>query len=86
MNSKNLTNTYKINEQEKQKKQILSLVSSYIEKYGPSKTALKNTAPVSGKVVGSEEACNLVESSLDLWLTTGRFNDSFEKKWLNILV
>ncbi|MES2940140.1 MAG: lipopolysaccharide biosynthesis protein RfbH [Pseudomonadota bacterium] len=32
----------------------------------------------SGKVVGAPEAANLVEASLDLWLTAGRFSDRFE--------
>ena len=36
--------------------------------------------PPSGKVVGAEELKNMVESSLDGWLTTGRFNAEFEKK------
>ena len=36
--------------------------------------------PPSGKVVGSEELKNMVEASLDGWLTTGRFNAEFEKK------
>jgi CDP-6-deoxy-D-xylo-4-hexulose-3-dehydrase len=36
--------------------------------------------PPSGKVIGSEELKNMVEASLDGWLTTGRFNAEFEKK------
>jgi CDP-4-dehydro-6-deoxyglucose reductase, E1 len=36
--------------------------------------------PPSGKVVGSQELKNMVEASLDGWLTTGRFNAEFEKK------
>ncbi len=36
--------------------------------------------PPSGKVVGAEELKNMVEASLDGWLTTGRFNAEFEKK------
>ena len=36
--------------------------------------------PPSGKVVGAEELKNMVEASLDGWLTTGRFNSEFEKK------
>jgi CDP-6-deoxy-D-xylo-4-hexulose-3-dehydrase len=37
--------------------------------------------PVSGKVFDWEEGQCLVSASLDFWLTTGRFNDSFEKKF-----
>ncbi len=36
--------------------------------------------PVSGRVYGAEEIRTLVDASLDFWLTTGRFNDAFEKK------
>ena len=42
----------------------------------PGKTAV----PPSGKVIGARELELLVESSLDGWLTTGRFNDAFERK------
>lgn len=36
--------------------------------------------PPSGKIIGAEEISLMVEASLDGWLTTGRFNDEFEKK------
>lgn len=40
------------------------------------------TSPVavSGKLAGPEEVVNLVDSALDFWLTTGRFNDAFEPR------
>ncbi|MGE0385021.1 MAG: lipopolysaccharide biosynthesis protein RfbH [Gammaproteobacteria bacterium] len=41
--------------------------------------------PVSGRVYGAEEICNLVESGLDFWLTTGRFNDEFERRLARVL-
>lgn len=40
----------------------------------------KSVVPPSGKVLGSSELKNMVEASLDGWLTTGRFNEQFEKK------
>lgn len=40
----------------------------------------QSTVPVSGRVYGPEEMQSLVESALDFWLTTGRFNEAFEKK------
>jgi len=40
----------------------------------------KTPVPPSGKVIGARELELLVESSLDGWLTTGRFNDAFERK------
>ena len=36
--------------------------------------------PPAGKVVGAKEMELMVEASLDAWLTTGRFNDSFEQR------
>ncbi|CAM2141495.1 Lipopolysaccharide biosynthesis protein RfbH [Pararobbsia alpina] len=38
------------------------------------------TVPPSGKVLGAAELKLMVEASLDGWLTTGRFNDEFEKR------
>lgn len=36
--------------------------------------------PPSGKVIGATEIQHLVEASLDGWLTTGRFNEQFERE------
>lgn len=40
----------------------------------------KSAVPVSGKVVGEGDMRLLVESALDFWLTTGRFNEAFEAR------
>ncbi len=40
----------------------------------------RSVVPPSGKVIGARELELLVDSSLDGWLTTGRFNDAFERK------
>lgn len=37
--------------------------------------------PPSGKAIGASEITNMVEASLDAWLTTGRFNEAFEKRF-----
>ena len=42
----------------------------------PSRTPV----PPAGKVIGARELELLIESSLDGWLTAGRFNDAFERK------
>lgn len=39
-----------------------------------------HSVPPSGKKIGAEELRMMVEASLDGWLTTGRFNEEFEKK------
>jgi CDP-6-deoxy-D-xylo-4-hexulose-3-dehydrase len=45
----------------------------------------KSTIPASGKVIGARELELMVEASLDGWLTTGRFNDAFERKLAQFL-
>lgn len=35
--------------------------------------------PASGKVLDEKDLCNMIDATLDMWLTTGRFNDKFEK-------
>ena len=40
----------------------------------------QSPVPVSGKVYGEADMRSLVDSALDFWLTTGRFNDAFEAK------
>jgi len=64
------------------REQISKLVGEYADialdshPFLPGLTAV----PPSGKVLGAEELKNMVEASLDGWLTTGRFNAEFEKK------
>ena len=41
----------------------------------PGETAI----PVSGKVLTEDDLANLLDASLDLWLTGGRFTEVFEK-------
>ncbi len=45
----------------------------------------ESPVPVSGRVYGVEEIEALVESALDFWLTTGRFNGAFERKLAQFL-
>ena len=61
-------------------------IADSVRKYAKLKYAEKifipgeTPVPVSGKVIGETELQYMVEASLDGWLTTGRFNDEFEKK------
>ena len=41
--------------------------------------------PPSGKLLGEEELLNMIDASLDMWLTTGRFNQKFEKEFAEYL-
>lgn len=64
------------------RKQILELVSEYtkishnLESFIPGETLV----PVSGRVYDDTELRMLVASSLDFWLTSGRYNEEFEKQ------
>jgi len=61
---------------------ILSLVEDFSRISFQEKDFIPGVSevPVSGKFIGSLEVKNMVEASLDGWLTTGRFNDKFEEK------
>ncbi|MEY0429516.1 lipopolysaccharide biosynthesis protein RfbH [Providencia rettgeri] len=62
--------------------QIAELVQQYANlEYAPKEfVGGKSVVPPSGKVLGAKELQLMVEASLDGWLTTGRFNEAFEKK------
>ena len=72
---------------EQLRNQIADLVKQYADiAYAPAAFEPgKNVVPPSGKVLGAKELQNMVEASLDGWLTTGRFNDAFEKKLTEFL-
>lgn len=44
-----------------------------------------NYIPPSGKVMDAEDLTNLLESSLDMWLTAGRFATEFEKRFADFM-
>jgi CDP-6-deoxy-D-xylo-4-hexulose-3-dehydrase len=63
------------------KREILNAVKTWYSshqeprKFVPGET----TIPVSGKVIDEEDISNLVEASLDGWLTAGRFTEDFQR-------
>lgn len=61
---------------------ILDLTGEYARRFHAPKAFVpgQSAVPVSGKVYGESDMRNLVDSSLDFWLTTGRFNDEFEAR------
>ena len=64
------------------RKEIADLVQQYADIVYAPKSFVPGTTPVpvSGKVLGAPELKNMVEASLDGWLTTGRFNAMFEER------
>jgi CDP-6-deoxy-D-xylo-4-hexulose-3-dehydrase len=66
-------------------KKILNIIEDYKENYIDKKEESEfipgvTSIPVSGKVLGHEEISLMIQSSLDAWLTTGKFNKQFEKQ------
>ncbi|WP_428052207.1 lipopolysaccharide biosynthesis protein RfbH [Candidatus Avelusimicrobium stercoris] len=41
--------------------------------------------PASGKLLDKQDLANMIDASLDMWLTAGRFNDQFEKDFAAFL-
>jgi CDP-6-deoxy-D-xylo-4-hexulose-3-dehydrase len=62
--------------------QILDLVGQYHRAAHPPKsfTPGQSSVPVSGRVFDARDMQALVDSALDFWLTTGRFNAAFEER------
>jgi CDP-6-deoxy-D-xylo-4-hexulose-3-dehydrase len=63
--------------------QILDLVGEYHQLAFPQRpfVAGQSPIPVSGRVFDAEDMRSLADSSLDFWLTTGRFAAQFEKEF-----
>ena len=63
--------------------QILSLVAEYHEAAFAQHPFVpgKSSVPYAGRVFDGREIRNLVDASLDFWLTTGRFAQQFEREF-----
>lgn len=64
------------------REEISKLVTEYAKLEFAEKIFIpgETSIPPSGKKIGVKELQNMVDASLDGWLTTGRFNEAFEKK------
>jgi CDP-4-dehydro-6-deoxyglucose reductase, E1 len=65
------------------REQILQLAERYFDETFRSKPFVpgESPVPVAGKVLDSADLRNLLDASLDCWLTTGRFAAQFERKF-----
>ena len=74
-----------VNERE-EREDILRRVKEYCDKYH-TKPEYKegDRIPYASRVYDSDEMCNLVDSSLEFWLTSGRYTDEFEKRFAEYL-
>ncbi|MBO4241893.1 MAG: lipopolysaccharide biosynthesis protein RfbH [Clostridiales bacterium] len=72
-------------EQEAREK-ILEMVADYCDTYHKVKEYEEgDRIPYARRVYGHEEMVNLVDSSLEFWLTAGRYTDQFEKAFADYL-
>ena len=68
------------------REEILSMVAEYCEQFH-TKTEYEegDRIPYASRVYDQKEMVNLVDSSLEFWLTAGRYTDEFEKKFAEYL-
>lgn len=64
------------------REEILAMVAEYAEKFHNQKKEFHegDRIPYASRVYDKEEMVNLVDSSLEFWLTSGRYTDQFEAK------
>lgn len=64
------------------KQEILKMVNEYYSKYHNIKVPFEegDRIPYASRVYDEKEMINLVDSSLEFWLTSGRYTEKFEKE------
>lgn len=68
------------------REEILDLVKNYCRKYhGKKQYESGDRIPYASRVYDEHEMVNLVGSSLDFWLTAGRYAEQFEKEFAEYL-
>lgn len=69
------------------KQEILEMVKEYYNKYHNNEKPFEegDRIPYAGRVYDSKEMVNLIDSSLDFWLTSGKYTDEFESKLAKFL-
>ena len=65
------------------REEILSMVAEYADRFHNQKKDFKegDRIPYASRVYDKNEMVNLVDSSLEFWLTSGRYTEEFEKKF-----
>ena len=69
------------------REEILDLVGQYCDKYHKRDISYKegDRIPYASRVYDRDEMINLVDSSLEFWLTSGRYTDEFERSLASYL-
>ena len=70
------------------RQEILELVGEYCDRFHQKKEYKEGERiPYASRVYDRHEMMNLVDSSLEFWLTSGRYTEEFEKnlaRYLNV--
>ena len=65
---------------------ILKMVTEYCDTFHNKKQYTRgDRIPYASRVYDHDEMVNLVDSSLEFWLTAGRYTDEFEKEFAKYL-
>ena len=64
------------------RQEILAMVAEYADTFHKQEQSFHegDRIPYASRVYDRTEMVNLVDSSLEFWLTSGRYTDAFEKK------
>lgn len=78
---------FKNKTEEQAKKEILDMVAEYCDTYHNQKKDFMpgDRITYASRVYDHEEMCNLVDSALEFWLTSGRYTEEFEKRFAEYL-
>lgn len=67
---------------EDKRSKIIELSKEYMKEKGKNQIIPgENYIPASGKCMDEDDLANLIDASLDMWLTSGRYGDEFEKEF-----
>ncbi|WP_424244264.1 CDP-6-deoxy-D-xylo-4-hexulose-3-dehydrase [Elusimicrobium posterum] len=66
------------------RKQVKEAAAKYYKEVYGNKKELKYI-PAAGKLLGADDLEAMIDASLDMWLTAGRFNDEFEAEFAKFL-
>jgi len=77
------------NNEQEARNQIKELVTKYYHEFKENKKTFKEGDRITyaARVFDEKEMCALTDATLDFWLTTGRFAETFEKnfaKWIGV--
>ena len=74
--------------EEEARKEILSMVEGYYRAFHAKKEDFREGDRISyaARVYDQDEMCNLVDSALEFWLTSGRYTEQLKRNLRIILV